>query len=110
MKKTIITLLSASLLAGVITLTGCSTTPTATDRWLAEVQTNFVPILVLKTNIVTVLETNLITQTVTRTNDIGIPLPMFITNSTTFVIYRTNVVMETNLVPQYRLTPSTNAT
>lgn len=84
-------LASASALALLI---GCSTTPTKFDQAVADVQTNYVPHLVLQTNVVTVV------NTVTKTNEVGVPVPVFVTNLTSVVTY------QTNLVPQYVLTPN----
>lgn len=93
-----------------LVIIGCSSTPTALDRTFSNVETNYVPRLVLQTNIITLTQTNTVIETVTRTNEIGIPTPIFITNSTTYVTYATNLVVATNLVPQYVLTPNTNVT
>lgn len=67
-------------------LVGCSTTPTKFDTTVANVETNYVPKLVLQTNVVTLLLTNNV------------------------VSYQTNVVVATNLVPIYTLTPNQWAT
>ncbi len=100
----------SSIAAAILVTTGCSTTPTATDKFIADVQTNYVPKLVLQTNVVTVVQTNQVTQTVTITNSVGTPVPVFITNEITYVTYSTNVVMATNLVPIYSLTVNSNTT
>lgn len=86
-----ITLGSLGLFAAII-IAGCSTTPTAFDRAVANVETNYMPKLVLQTNVVTVV------NTITKTNEVGVPVPVFVTNSTSIVTY------QTNLVPQYVLT------
>ena len=101
-----ITITGIALLAALTIITGCSTTPTAFDRALANVQTNYVPTLALQTNVVTV--TNTVVQTITQTNSVGVPL--FVTNLTSIVTYQTNVVLTTNLVATYSLTPGSTAT
>jgi len=89
--------LSLAIVALAVTV-GCTTTPTALDRAVSTVQTNYVPMLVLHTNVVTEV------QTVTVTNSVGIPIPIFVTNTTSVV------VLQTNQIPQYVLTPSPTAT
>lgn len=89
---------------------GCASTPTGLDRAFADVQTNYVPVLVLRTNIVELTQTNTVVQTVTVTNQVGQPVPVFLTNTVNNVTYQTNVVLATNIVPQYVLTASTNTT
>ena len=98
------------LLALVLTFAGCASTPTALDRYFANVETNYVPRLVLQTNIITLIQTNVVVETKTITNEVGIPTPVYYTNTTTVVNQSTNVVTATNIVPVYTLTPSTNAT
>lgn len=104
-----ITTLAVAFALSLIVI-GCSSTPTALDRTFSNVETNYVPKLVLQTNVITLTQTNTVIETVTRTNDVGIPTPVFITNATTYITYATNIVMATNLVPQYVLTPNTNVT
>lgn len=92
-----------------VALTGCVTTPTSFDRSLANVETNYVPRLVLHTNFVTavqtVMQTNIVgvPTPVYFTNSIGVPTPIYVTNLTSVITY------QTNLVPQYTLTPSETA-
>ena len=105
-----ITITALALLAALAIITGCSTTPTALDRTVATVQTNYLPTLALQTNVVTLVQTNVVIQTVTVTNAVGVPVPIFTTNANTITTYQTNVVLTTNQVPTYSLTPSPTAT
>lgn len=105
MKKLLIIPIIAAAL-----ITGCASTPTAFDKAVADVTTNYVPHLVLQTNIVTVVQTNSILQLVTITNSVGVLVPVFVTNLTSIVTYQTNVVMATNLVAVPVLTPNDTAT
>jgi hypothetical protein len=98
------------IICTAVVIVGCSTTPTGFDRAIANVQTNYVPTLALQTNVVTVTQTNTVVQTVTQTNSVGVPVPVYLTNQTTLVTYATNVVMVTNQVPTYTLTPSSTST
>lgn len=90
------------LVLGALTLAlaGCAAVPTKFDRIFADVQTNYVPVLVIHTNVLTVLQTNV--ATVTVTNQVGVAVPIFQTNVVT--------AFQTNLVPvmvtneQYTLT------
>jgi hypothetical protein len=91
-----ITCLAAVFVAAV--LVGCGTTPTKFDQTFANVQTNYVPHLVLQTNTVTEV------KTVTVTNEVGVPVPVFLTNFTSVITYQTNTV------PQYVLVPNATAT
>src|ERR1035437_6488077 len=72
--------LIASILLMISVLIGCGTTPTALDRAVANVQTNYTPVLGLQTNVVTVFQTNVFVQTVTVTNSVGAPVPVLQTN------------------------------
>lgn len=95
MKTIILSLLGLS----VAIIAGCSTTPTAFDRAVSNVETNYVPKLVLQTNVVTVV------NTITKTNEVGVPVPVYVTNVSSVITY------QTNMVPQYVLTgPTTTAT
>ena len=91
-------------------LTGCSTTPTALDRLVSNVQTNYTPTLALQTNVVTLVQTNVVIQTFTVTNSVGIQVPVFQTNFVTAPVYTTNLVVVTNQVASYTLTPGGTAT
>ncbi len=94
------------LLLPLFCLIGCaSTVPTAFERTFATVETNYVPILVLHTNIVTQVQTNV--QTVTVTNQIGVAVPVFTTNLVT--VQQTNVTAVTVTNEQYVLTPNGTA-
>lgn len=109
--KIIIPTFGLALLAIIIVpFSGCSTTPTALDRTIAIVQTNYSPVLALQTNIVTLIQTNTVIQTVTVTNQVGVPVPIFTTNLSTITTYSTNLVLITNQVPVYTLTPNQTAT
>lgn len=90
--------------------TGCSTTPTAVERTFANVETNYVPALILQTNVVTITQTNTVIETVIKTNEVGQIVPVYVTNSTSFVTWQTNLVVATNLVPIYTMTPNATAT
>jgi hypothetical protein len=107
-KLIIIPLASAALLISV--LIGCGTTPTALDRALSNVQTNYTPVLGLQTNVVTVFQTNVFVQTVTVTNSVGAPVPVLQTNFVAVPVYSTNLVVVTNQVASYTLTPGSTAT
>lgn len=107
MRKLLLTLVP---IAAIVLIVGCSTTPTALDRAISTVQTNYAPVLALQTNIVTLVQTNTVIQTVTVTNSVGVPVPVFTTNLSTVVSYQTNLVVITNQVPSYTLTPSATAT
>lgn len=102
-------LTSTLLLCGGLLLIGCSTTPTAFDRSFAEIRTNYVPVLVLQTNVVTVTRTNLAVDVVTITNSVGVPVPVFVTNLVASSVPVTNYLIVTNLTPVIQMTPSTNA-
>lgn len=101
-----VSILLGSLAVAVGLIAGCSTTPTALDRTFASVQTNYVPVLVVHTNVLTLTETNTIIQVVTRTNEVGMPVPVWLTNTITQVTFQTNVVLATNQTPVYTLTPN----
>lgn len=94
----------------VLILAGCSTTPTGVDRAVANVQTNYAPVLALQTNVLTIVQTNTVIQTVTVTNSVGVPIPVFVTNYVTASVTQTNVALVTNQVPTYTLTPNATAT
>lgn len=103
-------IISLVALVSVAILTGCASSPTATERFLANIETNYVPRLVLQTNILTLFQTNTVVQTITVTNSVGVIVPVFTTNSASFVTYQTNIVMATNMVPVYTMTPNATAT
>lgn len=107
-KIIIIPIASVALLVSV--LIGCSTTPTALDRAVANVQTNYTPVLGLQTNVVTVFQTNQVVQTVTVTNSVGAPVPVLQTNYVAIPVYTTNLMVVTNQVASYTLTPGSTAT
>lgn len=94
----------------LLPLLGCSSTPTAAERAVFDVQTNYVPKLVLLTNVIPVFVTNTVVNTVTVTNTQGVVVPIFVTNITSTVTFQTNQVMATNLVPVYTETIKTNTT
>lgn len=100
--------LTFALLVGLSPFVGCSSTPTGLDRALSTVTTNYVPMLALQTNVVTVYNTNVVVQTVTATNIQGVMIPIFVTNTTSVVSYVTNIVVATNLIPVYSETANTN--
>lgn len=85
---------------------GCSTTPTKFDRTIASVETNYTPILVLRTNIITLLQTNVVVVPVT--NEVGVIL--FRTNLIEIPVLQTNLSLATNLEARYVLTPNQTAT
>ena len=107
MNKILLTLAPVSAIALLI---GCSTTPTALDRAISTVQTNYAPVLALQTNTITVVQTNTVVQTVTVTNSVGVPVPIYVTNQVPVSVQQTNVVMVTNQVATYTLTPNSTAT
>jgi hypothetical protein len=103
-------LITVSIAAIALLIVGCSTTPTAADRAVADVRTNYVPVLALQTNVVTVVQTNTVIQTVTQTNAVGVPVPVYFTNLTSVVAYQTNIVLTTNQAPVYSLVPNSTST
>lgn len=109
MKKTI-PLTGFALIAACAIIAGCSTAPTGFDRAVANVQTNYAPVLALQTNVITLVQTNTVIQTVTVTNSVGIPVPVFQTNYVTVPTPTTNVVMVTNqVVSGYTLSPNSTS-
>jgi hypothetical protein len=110
MNKSIMAVSLSTVWLAISLISGCASAPTAAERAIANVQTNYVPALVLQTNVVTVVQTNTVIQTVTQTNSVGVPVPVFLTNFTSFTTYQTNVVMATNQTPVYILSPNTTAT
>lgn len=91
-------------------LWGCkSTPPTKFERTFANIETNYVPKLVTVTNIVELVRTNTIINVVTVTNEVGVPIPMPVTNYNTVTTFQTNVVLSTNMVPVVTMTPSNTA-
>ena len=100
------------LMLGValLLLSGCASTkpPSALEQSLFNITTNVKPQVVLQTNLVPVYQTNVVVQTVTVTNQVGVPVMVPVTNLTTIVTYQTNVVTATNFVAGYTL--SANAT
>lgn len=93
------------LLTVILALAGCASAPTAFERQFANIDTNYVPVLVLKTNVVTVTQTNLVTVPVT--NEIGVMT--FKTNVIELAVLRTNVTVATNMEPRYSETPNATA-
>ncbi len=107
--------IAPSLFALLIVLGGCSafrngSPPSAIERGVFDVRTNYTPVLAVQTNVVpvTVYQTNYATTTITnpvgviewRTNAIVVPV----------VSYQTNSVLVTNQVPQYSYAPNATAT
>ena len=97
--------------AAVILLTGlvagcsmlASKPPSALETKLYDIKTNQVPVVVLRTNVVTVTETNVVTVRNPVTQVI------YQTNQVTVQIVGTNIVTVTNLVPAYDFTPKASA-
>lgn len=92
-------------------LAGCTTTPTPT-KWetkFFDIQTNYIPKIVVITNVVPA--TNVVEQVVYKTNQVDqyhleiVP----VTNTLVETVLRTNVVSLTNQVEIYHYTPGTNA-
>lgn len=105
-------------LVGLIGLSGCATgqnqgllnannatPPTALERQLFEVITNTRPVVVTTTNVVTLYQTNQVVETRTVTNQVGLTVPVWITNHVTDVTCVTNVTSATNMVEGYQLAP-----
>jgi len=96
--KTKLTLLAATFTA-IVLAAGCSmfganpTPPTPTEARLFNIETNVVPQIVTRTNVVTSV------NVVTVTNGGGIPI------LTTHVFNTTNTVTATNQVEEYQYTP-----
>ncbi len=111
MKIRSFTLAAVALTAGLLCISaGCATKPpTAFESKLFTIQTNFVPVLVTQTNVVT--QTNQVQQIVWQTNLVaGVPTPAPIsTQMVVNVSWTTNVVTATNLIAQYEYAPGTNA-
>lgn len=86
--------------AALVTFTGCSliganpSAPTSVEKTIFTVKTNYVDVVVLKTNLVTTYEI------VTKTNEVGIP------SSVTNVVTVTNVQPVIVPTPTFTLTPS----
>jgi hypothetical protein len=95
----------------LILLSGCaSTTPTAFEQKVYAIETNYLPRVVIVTNVVE--KTNWATVVVTNKVDVvnQVPVMIPVTNLVLHYEYETNVVRETNLVPIYYYAgPSTNA-
>lgn len=100
MKKTLLLIPALALLAG------CSTTPTAFDKTFADQTTNYVTKLIVVTNVIPLFQTNTVIQTITRTNEVGVPVPFYVTNTTTIITYTTNLTAGTNIVPVISLSPN----
>ena len=97
------------LIAGIIV--GCSSTPTALDRTVANVQTNYAAVPAIQTNVVPVYQTNVVVVSQTVTNTVGVPVIAFTTNYVPVTTYQTNLLLVTNeVVTGYTLTPKTNVT
>ena len=102
-------------LAGTLALPwlfqGCASTrpPTGAENYFFTIQTNLTPRVMLQTNVVTVVQTNVVIETFTLTNQVGVPVLIYITNLVPVAAYSTNVVTVTNLVAGYTLTPGANA-
>ena len=108
MKNTALSILAITALA---LTTGCSTTPTALDRAVATVTTNYTPVLALQTNTITLVQTNVVVNTITVTNAIGQVVPVYVTNLFLDTVWKTNVVIATNMVASgYTMTPNSTAT
>lgn len=99
------------LLALLALLTACASNkpPTATEKAFFDITTNLVLKIVNVTNMVPVYQTNTVVETRTITNQIGLPVPIFVTNITSFVTFATNIVTQTNLAPSYTMVPGKNA-
>ena len=92
-------LLLALHLSLITLLSACATQPppSALEQKLFNVQTNYIPVVLLQTNIV--LATNYVADPAAP--EAGAPLPVIVTN---YVF-----VPATNLAPQYAFSPNTNA-
>lgn len=88
-----------------ILFSGCAGTPTKFEQKIFDIQTNYVPVLVLKTN--TVWQTNTEVKTITVTNTQGVIVPMTVTNTVTIPQY--SLVTVTQQIPQYEYKPSAMA-
>lgn len=108
--KTSLLGIGISILAAALLFVGCASTPTAAEKALFNVQTNYVPKLVLLTNTVTLFQTNTVVQTVTLTNSQGVIVPVYQTNLVPVAVTTTNTVVATNMVPVYYLATSTTTT
>ena len=93
-------ILLTGLVAGCSLLT--SKPPSALETKLYDVKTNYVPVVAVQTNVVTVTQTNVVTvrNPVTEV--------MYQTNQVSVVSVGTNIVTVTNLVPAYDFTVKTN--
>ena len=102
MKKLLLSLPILCLAA----LTACSALtsapPTKVESALFDIKTNYVPVVAVQTNVVTVTQTNMVTvrNPVTEV--------MYQTNQVSVVSVGTNTVTVTNLVPAYDFTVKTN--
>lgn len=99
-----------ALLASLAIITGCASAPTAAEKLIFNVQTNYVPKLVLETNTVTIIQTNTVVQVVTITNSMGVIVPVYQTNLVPVAVTTTNTVVATNMVPVYYMAPSATTT
>lgn len=99
MKTLLITVTACGLLLG------CAGTPTKFEQSIFDIKTNQVPVLVVHTN--TIWTTNTIVETVTRTNEVGVPVPILVTNYVS--IPQLVPVLVTNYVPVYDFQRGTNA-
>jgi len=96
----------------IIALTGCaSTTPTAFEQKFFDINTNYVPRVVVVTNYIEVERTNVAHVTFTNVIDVVSQkvVPVLVTNYESVPIWETNVVTQTNLVAAHTYTPNTNA-
>ena len=94
-----------------VAFVGCASTkpPTALEQRFFNIQTNITPQVVLQTNVVPVFQTNVVVQTVTVTNQVGVVVPVPVTNFTTVITMQTNIVQATNMVAGYTLAPNATA-
>lgn len=94
-------------LAALLICVGCKTTtpPTAFERTFVDYKTNYVEQLVIRTNIITLIQTNPVVKEIVVTNEVGVPVPVFVTNLTTIITYQTNLTAGTNLVPVVTAAP-----
>lgn len=90
-------------------LAGCSTTPTPTEQHFFDITTNYVPRVVVITNVValTNFATVTVTNTLTMVSNQVVITP--VTNVTLHTAWETNVIKLTNMVEQYYYVPGTNA-
>jgi len=109
MNKTRILLSALSAIFTILLTTGCQSAPTAFDEALWDIRTNYVDVVEARTNVVTIYETNLVTQTVTNTVEVepGVWLPQVTVTETPIVSITTNtyVSLSTNRLPEYHAEP-----